>query len=77
MDFNITNQEKIEMAENAINLLEKNLYSTVVSAGYDPESFVAGVVSDDNSPEINSLYQQVNAINTKINNIKDLIEKLS
>ena len=77
MNFNISNEEKITITKNAINILNQNAYSIIVSAGQNPDTFILGEISDENTPEINSLYEQISAINTKILNLNTLIESLT
>lgn len=76
MIFNISKEEKIQMAENSISALEEIKKEIIRSAKRDPDSFVVGQISDDNSIELNNLYEEINKINIKINNIKNLIQEL-
>lgn len=76
MIFNISKEEKIQMAENSISALEEIKKEIIRSAERDPDSFVVGQISDDNSIELNNLYEEINKINIKINNIKNLIQEL-
>lgn len=75
--MNISNQEKITMAQDTLRMLELSLYRQVLVLGEDPDSFDYSILQQDMDQIDLDKYKSVIDISNKVNNIKALIESLS
>jgi hypothetical protein len=77
MAFNISNEQKKSMAEQALIALQSNLYRDILFMGEDPDSFDYEVYRDSTDPVIMVTYKNLFDTDTKIEKLQSLISSLS
>lgn len=73
--MNISNEEKIAMAEQALLFAERNLYTELLLVGEDPDTFDLDSISNKTDENILK-YDNIYKILDKINFIKNKIASL-
>lgn len=75
--MNISNEEKVNMAQDTLKMFELHLYRQILSLGEDPDSFDYKKLEEIVDPLDVDRYKGVNELLSKINKIKGIIESLS
>lgn len=76
MNFTLSNEKKIEMAQHALGTLEMNYYREILTLGEDPETFVLPDISEITDPIKVASYSNLIEIGNKIANIQRIIESI-
>ena len=76
MAFNISNDQKKQMAQNALEMLQQNLYREILFFGYNPEDFDLEEYRDSDDPTITVGFKSLFDTDAKIKNIQALISSL-
>ena len=75
--MNISNQDKKNMAEDTLKMLELSLYRQILVNGEDPDTFDYSILSAEMNEVDAEKYKSIMELYSKINNIKGIIESLS
>lgn len=76
MEFNISKETKLEMANAALNTLQTNFYREILFQGYDPDNFDMEAFRAGIPEGSEGLYGSIFSYSEKINNLKQLIESI-
>jgi len=77
MAFNISNDQKKQMAEQALAMLQGSLYREILFQGHDPDTFDLEPYRDSDDPIIALGFKTLFDTDLKIKNIQALISSLS
>ena len=75
--MNISNQDKKNMAEDTLKMLELSLYRQILVNGEDPDTFDYSILSAEMNEVDAEKYKSILELYSKTNNIKGIIESLS
>jgi hypothetical protein len=75
--MNISNEEKINMAQDTIRMFELHLYRQILTLGEDPDSFDYSKIENIIDPLDIDKYKGVTELISKIEKLKGIIESLS
>lgn len=76
MEFTLSNEKKIEMAQHALSTLEMHYYREIIMLGENPETFVLPNLSEITDPVQAASYTHVIALSQKIINIQEIIDSI-
>jgi len=76
MAFNISNDQKKQMAEQALDSLQLSFYREILFHGHDPENFDLEQYRDSEDPDITLRFKSLFDTDEKIKNIQTLISSL-
>jgi hypothetical protein len=76
MEFTLSNEKKLEMAQHALSTLEMHYYREFVILGEDPETFVAPNASDITDPVQVASYANIISLGEKMANIQRVIDSI-
>jgi hypothetical protein len=76
MEFTLSNEKKIEMAQNALGTLEMHYYREIIILGEDPETFVAPSPSEITDPVQAASYANIVTLAEKMANIQRIIDSI-
>jgi hypothetical protein len=76
MEFTLSNEKKIEMAQHALSTLEMHYYREIIMLGENPETFVLPNPSEITDPLQAASYASVISLSQKIANIQEIIDSI-
>ena len=76
MEFILSNEKKIEMAQHALSTLEMHYYREIIMLGENPETFVLPNPSEITDPLQAASYASVISLSQKIANIQEIIDSI-
>jgi hypothetical protein len=76
MEFTLSNEKKIEMAQHALGTLEMHYYREIIILGEDPETFVVPSPSEITNPVQAASYANVVILAEKMANIQRIIDSI-
>jgi hypothetical protein len=76
MEFTLSSEKKIEMAQHALITLEMHYYREIIMLGENPETFVLPNPSEITDPLQAASYASVISLSQKIANIQEIIDSI-